>query len=77
MCSAISYLKGLDRLDSWGQTDILALAVEDDVELPDEDISKDPQLVVASTKAGPATIGRLKKQEEMSIQQRTDKTSSW
>jgi len=59
--SEISYKPRQDRLDRLGQTNILILGVEDDIELPDEDVSQDPQLGVSSTEAGSAAVGALQR----------------
>lgn len=56
--------KCLIWLDRLGQANGLILRIEDDVELPDEDISQDPELLGATlAKASAAAVGALRKDD--------------
>jgi hypothetical protein len=63
----------VDILRGLGQTDIVVLPVKDGVVLPDEDISKDPELLSSTvTKTSHAAIGVLQREREIERERKTE-----
>lgn len=58
----------MDILRGLGQTNIVVLPVKDGIVLPDEDISKDPELLSSTvTKTSHAAVGVLQRERNTEI----------